>query len=211
MAFANDSISSFLDGVASENVTPSGGAVAALTGAMAASLCEMVCIHTLGHENDDDVAAELTEMGETFQDHRNRLLELADEDKTAVEAFQSTLASAETEAESGTESQRERVEASKRMTEPPLETAEICLDILEHAVVLTESGTQNAVADSLTGVFLARAALNACTWTARANLELIDDEAFVSAEYERITDIERAGKTAFDRAKTAGTDRYQRQ
>lgn len=210
MAFANDSISSFLDGVASENVTPSGGAVAALTGAMAASLCEMVCIHTLGHENDD-VAAELADINETLRSHRNRLLELADEDKTAVEAFQSTLGSAETQAESGTESQRERAEASKRTTEPPIETAEICLDILEHAVVLTESGTQNAVADSLTGVFLARAALDACTWTARANLELIDDDAFVSAGYERIADIERAGKTAFDRAKTAGTERYQRQ
>jgi len=207
MAFKEESISSFLDGVASEKVTPSGGAVAALTGAMAASLGEMVCIHTLSHE--DDAAAELAEIGETLQSHRHRLLELADEDAAAVTALQSALTSAQ--ADPDAETRRERAEASKGTVEPPLETAERCLDILEHAVVLTERGRQNALADSLTGVFLARAALRACTWTARANLELIDDDAFVSAGYDRIADIERAGETAFDRAKTAGTERYQSQ
>lgn len=202
MTVADQPISTFLDSVASGNVTPSGGAVAAIGGAAGAALCEMVCLHTVGKGGDRDVEAELTDRGEALAADRHRLLELVDEDVTAVERMQAAF-----DTQGGSDQPTEKQDTLKRATDVPLETAEVCLAVLDHGAVVTANGTQNAVADALTGVFLAHGALQSVVWTARANLELIDDEAFVSERHQRLTELERGGKRAFERAKSAGTER----
>ena len=86
MTFADQPIGEFLDAVASEQVTPSGGAVAPVGGAMGAALCEMVCIHTVDTDGSETAADELIDVGGALADQRERLLDLADEDAAAVDA-----------------------------------------------------------------------------------------------------------------------------
>lgn len=202
MTLAEDPFSDMLDGVASENVTPSGGAVTALVGAAGASLCEMVCIHTVAREDGE---TDLEAVGERLQSHRRRLLGLADEDAAAVERVQSAFRSSGTEREDVPS----REAALTQATDLPLETASVCLAVLEEARAVTENGTATAAADALTGLFLAHAALRAAVWTARANLALLDDDAVVSERAERLSDLEAAGQAAFDRASTAARERCQ--
>lgn len=202
MTFSDQPVGTFLDSVASGAVTPSGGAVAAVSGAAGGALCEMVCLHTIGKDGYEEVEGELTDIGEDLAADRGRLLELADEDATAVDRMGAAF---DTHGE--TDHPTAKQEALERATEVPLETAEVSLAVLDRGSVVTEIGTQNAVADAVTGVFLAHGALRAATWTARANLELLDDDAFVSDRRQRLTEIERAGTTAFERAKSAGTER----
>jgi formiminotetrahydrofolate cyclodeaminase len=57
----------------------------------------------------------------------------------------------------------------------------------------------NAVADAVTGAFLAHSALEASLFTVRANLESIPDEGFVAEMEERAADIETRAETAFER------------
>jgi formiminotetrahydrofolate cyclodeaminase len=51
MKIKDQKVSEFLDNLAAKSPTPGGGAVAALTGAMAASLTEMACNLTIGKKD----------------------------------------------------------------------------------------------------------------------------------------------------------------
>lgn len=189
MTIVDQSIGSFLGAVASEEVTPSGGAVAALAGGAGTALCEMVCIHTAGRDGE----SELVEAGERLHSHREQFLELADEDVEAVEQVRTAFSSTGEK-----DSTRTRQEALERATTVPLETAETCLAVLEDARVVIAKGNRNAVADAMTGAFLVHAALQASIFTVRSNLELIEDGPFVSETAERAAEIERAADTIRD-------------
>lgn len=187
MTIADQPIGEFLDAVAAQQVTPSGGAVAAVGGAMGAALCEMTCIHTVGGDEPGAAPAELAAVRDTVADRRAQLLTLADEDVIAVDAVQAAF-------DSGDDA---RIQATlQRSTEVPLETAELCLDVLEHAVTVTAEGTSVAVPDAAVGALLAHAAVRASVSTVRANLDTITDEAFVAEMEERAAAAETASETA---------------
>jgi formiminotetrahydrofolate cyclodeaminase len=187
MTIADQPIGEFLDGVASAQVTPSGGAVAAVGGAMGAALCEMTCVHTV-RGDESDAAAELTATRDTLADRRAQLLALADEDAAAVDAVQAAF-------ESGADDARVQA-ALERSTTVPMETAETCLDVVERAVTVTARGTPVAVPDAAVGAMLAHAALGGSVSTVRANLDGIADEAFVAEMERRAEEAEAAGEAA---------------
>ncbi|WP_280537774.1 cyclodeaminase/cyclohydrolase family protein [Halopenitus sp. POP-27] len=199
MTIADQPIGAFLSDVASARVTPSGGAVAAIGGAMGAALCGMVCIHTIEH-GDDRAPANATEtatnpgranaetsppdfivLRNAFESRRERLLDLADADVAAVDAVGEAFA-----ADGSPDRQHE---AAKRATEVPIETAATARDVLVDAIAVTEHGTRNAVPDGVTGAFLAHAAVHASVATVRANLDHLEDEP-AAAFAERADAIE---------------------
>jgi len=184
---ADQSIGAFLDAVASEQVTPSGGAAAAVSGAMGAALCEMVCIHT----TDDTRSRALDDASDRLEEGRHRLLELADEDVTAVRDLQTAFENDVPPAK--------RADAARRATDVPLSIAETALAVIESAVAVTESGNPNAVPDGVTGAFLAYGALRASLSTVAVNLELLDDEDYVAQADERSTEIATTAETALSR------------
>ena len=59
---ANETIQSFLDGLASSAPTPGGGGAAAISGAMGAALLSMVCNLTIGKKKYVEVEGELKEI-----------------------------------------------------------------------------------------------------------------------------------------------------
>jgi len=185
MAYADQSIGAFLDAVASEDLTPSGGAVAAIAGAAGAALCEMACRHSIG--DDADGTAALAGLAEALEADRRRLLDLADADAAAVEAV--------------FHGGEEPSAAAERATEVPLETAEASLEVLERAATVTAKSNARAAPDAATGAFLAHAAVRATTSTVRVNLSALDDEAFVGSARERTDEVERAAAAALERVR----------
>lgn len=202
MTFTDRSIGEFLERVASATVTPSGGAVAAIGGASGAALCEMVCIHTIGKDGYADVEREMTGVRDELNTRRARLLELANGDSTAVDALQEAFETPASEGRSETIQ-----EAAKRATEVPLQTAEECLTVLEHATVVTEKGNRNAVSDAGTGAFLAYGALQASLSTVRLNRELIENPTFSTEMKHRSLEIDDSAGEALERvrANVSGT------
>ncbi len=186
MTVADLTIGEFLDGVASRAVTPSGGAVAAVGGAAGAALCEMTCVHTIAAAADTDTAT-LRGARDDLADLRAQLLDLADEDVAAVDGLQAALEVADAMEEEGVQ------EAAERATESPLRTAEACRDVLERATVAADAGAPTAVPDAATGASLAHAGLRASVWTARSNLGLLADAAFVANAEERAAGLESDG------------------
>lgn len=182
MTFASQELRAFTDAVASTSVTPSGGAVAAVVGAMGASLCEMGCLHA-----DDD----LSDRAESLAEHRSRLLVLADEDAAAVDALQDALRRDAPEAAVST--------VVKRATDVPLETATESGTVVAAAPGIIEDGSRSAAPDVATGAYLADAACRASVATVRANLAAIDDGAYASDVADAAADVEADATAALDR------------
>jgi len=186
MHYGSQSVEGFLAGVASEEVTPAGGTVAAVVGAAGASLCEMVCIHTMEADRDADVASELEGARDDLRRQRGHLLELADADADAVEALLRAFRDGADDADTA------------RAAGVPLAIAEGCLTVLEHATVVTADGNPTAVPDAVTGAFLAHAALRAAAFTVRSNLEHVEDPSFAEEVRRRVADAERSAERALE-------------
>lgn len=199
MPFADQPIGEFLDDVASGAVTPSGGAVAAVGGAAGAALCEMVCLHTAGKDGYEDVENRLDAARSRLHSNRRRLLELADEDATAVDRLQQAF-----DDPSGATGHRQQ--AIETATTVPLETAATCLEVLEEGEVVVRKGNDRATADAVAGIYLAHAALQTSLEIVRTNLELIDDEQFVRQTADRASELERSAITAYRRATSRSGD-----
>lgn len=193
MTFSDQTITDFIDDVAQGSATPGGGAVAALAGATGAALEEMVCNLTVDKEGYEDVAEELGDIADELTANRTRLLELADEDAAA---FNEVMDAYQTPEDEGRAEAIE--EASKLATEVPLETAEECLAVLQHARTVTEKGNRNAVTDGGTGALLTHAGLQAALYNVTVNLGTIEDEGFVADVGSRTAEIEAEAEAALE-------------
>lgn len=184
MAIADDSIGAVLDDVASDRVAPSGGAIAALTGASGTALCEMGCHHTIGKDGDEDVDAALADVASDLRSHRGDLLELADADADAVDALQSAYRRAPSDERS------EAIErASRRAVEAPLSIAETCLDVLEQAEVVAVEANDRVLPDVGTGALFVHAALRTAGWIVRLNTAGADESAVPAGAESRVDDL----------------------
>ncbi|MFB6091803.1 MAG: cyclodeaminase/cyclohydrolase family protein [Haloquadratum sp.] len=173
------SLRTLLDDVAADRVAPAGGTGAAVTGAMGAALCEMVCLHTdAGNLRSD------------LERRRQSLLALADRDAAVVdELFGGGQAAEGPSADA---------RLQKRATGVPLAVAEASLAVLAGADRLLEGGRSGVLADAETGAYLADAALRASLATVRINLDALADPAFAATVADRADSIE--GSAAETRA-----------
>ena len=188
--FDEQSIESLLSDVASSQIAPSAGAMTALTGALAASLAEMVCIHT----DEANTSERLAAAGAELRDHRDRLLSLANEDAAAVDELQTVL-------EARTDDNHEQA-ALRTATDVPLRIVEAARDVADCAAVAVTDGTPNARVDAVVGARLAHAAVASAAALVRANLELLADEAYIQETRRRI----EAAETDADAVVAAVTD-----
>lgn len=199
MTYGERSIESFLSAVASEEVTPAGGTVAAVVGATGVALCEMGCLHTVDAEERDPIrngatGADLPSISDDLRWYRGRLLALADADADAVAA----LLAAHPD---GTDAE------SKRATGVPLAVAEACSAVLDHATVVVDVGNPAAVPDVLTGAFLADAAVRASVYTVRHNADGAADPDFADTAIRRAAAVERDAERACDRVRAVAETR----
>lgn len=201
MSVADWTVAEYLEELASPSVPPGGGTAAAIGGATAAALGEMVCTITVRDDEYADVADELAEVRESLSADRGRLVELAGEDAEAIEEMMAAYRA--------DEGRDEAIQAAmERATEVPLAVAESCLDVIERAVVVTDLGNRNAVADGGIGAFLAHGALQASAYTVEVNLATLDDEAFVAETESRLEAVAGDAETALERVQANLDDAY---
>lgn len=189
MEYAQQPIEEFLAGIASSNVTPAGGTAAAVVGAIGTSLCEMACIHTIGKRGYDDGEMDLSEVREELERRRGFLLELADRDSQVVtELLDSSHGGS-------------KQTALKKATGVPITVADVCSNVLEDAVVITENADANVVPDAGTGSYLVYSALKASVLTAQTNVATLEETQSVDEMRHRATEIERSADETFARVR----------
>jgi formiminotetrahydrofolate cyclodeaminase len=159
MKIKDQKIQEFLDGVAAKTPTPGGGSVAAVTGAMAASLTEMVCNLTIGNPKYPDVQDEMVRIAERASELSGQLLELADRDS---EAFEKVMGAYKTKDKAKIKG------ALLTAVEVPQKTAELCENVRELAEIASRLGNINARSDAVSAEHLAFAGVQA----AQENVEI---------------------------------------
>jgi formiminotetrahydrofolate cyclodeaminase len=160
MMIKDQTIENFLDSVASKSPTPGGGAVAAVTGAMAASLVEMVCNLTIGKKKYPEVQDEMIRVAERASELTAQLLDLADQDSQAFEKVMEAYKSDD----------KDKIKGALLIAiEVPKKVAELSENVRELAVITAELGNTNAHSDAMSAEHLAFAAVQSATENVEIN------------------------------------------
>ncbi len=164
----------FIEATAAATPTPGGGSVAALAGALAAALTQMVAGLTSGRKKYADVAQETAVISRRAAALRERLTEKIAQDAQAFEA----LMDAYRQKELSDEQKSEAIEkATLAAAQVPLEVAELSLETAELAAEIARIGNVNAATDAAAGALMAQAAVGAATLNVRVNVSDLKDEA----------------------------------
>ena len=192
--YADKSITEFLAELSSRSPTPGGGSAAALSGAIGASLVCMVCNLTVGKEKYKAVEAEMQDILGKAERLRDALLGQIPAD---IAAYNGVAAASKLPRNTDEEKAARTAalqQALKNATQPPLEIARLCAQVMELCRPVGEKGNVSAVSDAGVGIAVAEAGLRSAALNVKINLGLIKDPAFV-AEAQQTLDGYLAGKT----------------
>src|SRR5215211_5613880 len=160
--FSSQGVSEFCDTISAETSAPGGGSVAAIVGAMAASLSAMAA--RFSKEQWEDAAGAVAQA----EALKARLLPLAEEDARAYESVLLALRMPKDVVEDIRDAAIG--DALSRATDVPLAIAEASLDVATLACELAERGNPNLQGDAAAAVFLAEAAVRASANLVEINL-----------------------------------------
>lgn len=186
----NLSAEEFTARTASSAPVPGGGSVAALTGALAAALAEMVANLTIGREKYAEVEEEMKALSKSGAAIRAELIEGICKDSTSFQSYMEALKlPKETEEEKAV--RREAMQQGlKEASEAPLAIAEAAAQIFPLAEAAVCRGNAGAVSDGLVSAMLARTALLSALLNVKINLKSIRDEVYAARMSERVSELE---------------------
>ena len=180
-------LTQFTDELAADSAAPGGGSVAALSGALGASLVSMVCRLTIGKKGYEEYEDEVKEVLVESDRLRRSLLNAIDIDAKAFEKVMDAFA-----APKGTEEEkaarRDLIQtAFKGACESPRDTAIACLQVLRLCARIAEKSNTNAASDLGVAASAALAGLESAVMNVFINLSSIKDEDYV---YDMETQME---------------------
>jgi len=183
-------VKDFLDELASESPAPGGGSVAALAGAMGASLAAMVASLTFDKKGFEAERPLMNELGEKAQRLKVDLLKAVDDD---TEAFNSIIAAMRLPKGSDEESRaRDRaiLEASKEATLVPFAVMKKALASLDVIEQVAEKGNPNSLSDAGVAGLMALACAEGAYFNVLINLDGFDKEDKEAQKFVRSTEKE---------------------
>ena len=189
MAFASKSLHTFLDELASAEPAPGGGSVAALSGALGASLVAMVCRLTIGKKGYEAVSAEMRAILPRAEALQRELVDLMQADTDAYTRVMNAYKLPKRTDEEKAARARALQAALQHASDVPLCVAEACVQVLALARPIAEKGNENAVSDGGVGTLMAEAGLRGAAFNVRINLHSVDDAAFVQARRARVAKL----------------------
>jgi len=175
----------FLEGVASDQPTPGGGSVAALAGALAASLAQMVAGLTINRKKYTDLQERMTAVLQEATTLREQLTAAISEDAAALAisedaaAFEAVMAVFRNKELAESEREAHVQQATIGAAEVPLRVARLSHRAAQLAGELATVGNINAVTDATAGVLLALAAVETAALNVQINATTVKDKALV--------------------------------
>lgn len=141
-------IQKYLEELSSSSPTPGGGNVAALCGALSASLGTMVCNLTIGKKKYADVESEMISLKEKLSSYIDKFITLGKNDN---EAFERVMDAFKLPKETD-EQKRLRNEAIEKSTLEaayvPAEVIKNCREIISLLETVAAKGNQNSLSDA---------------------------------------------------------------
>ncbi len=186
----------FLDAVTAGTPTPGGGSVAALAGALAASLASMVCNLTLAKKPEVPASETVQKVLERSERLRGELSTLIEQDASAyqgvLEAYRLPKASSQDKKQRSAAIQ----EAMEQAARVPLRAAEEAVEVLELLPSILETGLSSAASDVGVAAYMAQAAVKGAALNVRTNLGSLRDETLAASLEEQLRSLEdRSGQS----------------
>src|SRR5881396_1547097 len=176
----------FCNETLSDSPAPGGGSVAALMGALGASLGGMVANLSAGKRGWDDKLEYFSNWAVTAQQLKDELLALVDEDTAAftevMDAFALPKESAEEKATRATTMER----ATKHAAEVPLKVMETAAKSYELLSEMAENGNPASVSDVGVGLLAVHACIDGAGMNVKINLANLKDEKIKSALSDKL-------------------------
>lgn len=198
---ADQRLGDFCEALASEQPVPGGGAAAAVSAALAASLTAMVVRLSLDRPKYADFGDLHAQALAASDAARSRFLQLADEDATAYAAYRAARSMPrETEAEKESREAATR-DAARIATKVPLELVKACQAQVE--LVDRCAGRTNlyVASDLEVAALLLDSAARAAAANVRVNLPSIGDEGYASAVTAEVDQRLQQVQSTADRAR----------
>lgn len=174
-------VKGFVDETASDSPAPGGGSVSALAGSLAAALGQMVIRLTTGKKAfmalDEATQKEFESKLPELEKQHKRLEQLIDEDTQAFNAFMDALKLPKETDEQKATRKKAMSDATVVAMQVPLETAKICLTVLQLLPIIAKHGNNNAASDAGVAALNARSGLEGAILNVKINLGGIDDAA----------------------------------
>ena len=185
-SFSNKSLQTLLDELASAEPGPGGGTVAALSGALGASLVAMVCHLTIGKKGYENVSTEMQTILPRAEALRRKLTDLMQADTDAYRWVMNAYRLPKNTDDEKAARIHAIQAALQYASDVPLHVAELCAQVLELARVVAEKGNKNAASDGGVGALIVEAGLRGAAFNVTINLGSIADETFVQDHRARV-------------------------
>lgn len=171
-------LTDFIDEVSRESPAPGGGSIAALAGALGASLSSMVSNLTANKRGTENIDGILNDASEKAQEIKNILVKAIDDDTNAFNAYMDARRLPQK-----TEGQKATREAAmqkglKEAVAVPLNTAQQSYKAIEIAEVVSKHGNPNSITDVGVGAQIAYTGVLGGIYNVLINLKDIKDDDF---------------------------------
>lgn len=189
MEYAQHSLQQYLDEAASGSPTPGGGSVAALAGALAASMGAMVGAFTLASPKYAEGHARMAELREAIEGMRRELVTLMQADSDAyahVGAAYALPRATDTDKDARRAAIRD---ACRGALLPPLHMTRVLAQLAAVLPEVATSGNRNLISDTGVAAYLCRAAFLAARLNVLVNVGALGDDAVAIAARDEVAAI----------------------
>ena len=191
----------FCNETLSDSPAPGGGSVAALMGALGASLGGMVANLSAGKRGWDDKLEYFSGWAVKAQQLKDELLSLVDEDTAAFSKVMDAFALPKESAEEKTARSAAIEAATKYAAEVPLKVMETASRSYALLAEMAERGNPASVSDVGVGALAIRACIEGAALNVRINLGQLKDERFKTSLHEKLRKISADSEAQFKNIK----------
>jgi formiminotetrahydrofolate cyclodeaminase len=179
MAYAAESLETYLADAASNKPAPGGGSVSALVGALAGAMSEMAANFTVGKKKYEAVQPQIRACLARLEACRRDLLSLVDADVRCYSAVAQAYALPNATPQEQAARAAAIQDALKGAMDVPLRVVRQCCAVARTAAELVSIANRNLLTDVGVSALLARAACEAARLNVEVNLKFIKDELLV--------------------------------
>ena len=188
-SLAKMNLREFCNETLSDSPAPGGGSVAALMGALGASLGGMVANLSAGKRGWDDKLEYFSGWAVKAQQLKDELLSLVDEDTAAFNKVMDAFALSKESAEEKAVRSAAIEQATKYAAEVPLKVMETASKSYELLAEMADKGNPASVSDVGVGALAIRACIEGAALNVRINLAQLKDEKFKGVLAQRMRNI----------------------
>jgi glutamate formiminotransferase / formiminotetrahydrofolate cyclodeaminase len=187
----------FCNETLSDSPAPGGGSVAALMGALGASLGGMVANLSAGKRGWDDKLQYFSDWAVKAQKLKDELLALVDEDTAAFNKVMDAFGLPKGSDEEKKTRAAAIESATKYAAEIPLKVMEAASKSYELLAEMAEKGNAASVSDVGVGGLATRACIDGAALNVRINLGQLKDEKFKTALQEKLRNVQADSESNF--------------